>query len=349
MLVGLFDHIENANRPLHQLYDERLAFYAAADAAGFYCIHLAEHHCSPLCLIPGPGLFLAALARTTSRIRIGTLVNLLTLTSPLGMLEEIAMLDQLSHGRLEVGVGRGVSPFELGYNKVAFEDSRDIFLDAYACLRAGLAARHELTYQGSRYAYTSAPIVLKPSQVPHPAIWYASSNTTGSRWAGEQGLHFATLGNLAMAKQCIDAYKAALAARGTPEQPKAEFPGGTVIGLSRQIVVAETDVAATRIAKGPLDLHLKQKNWLREKHGQTDFTNRLRAPENATFEAAVEEGVAIVGSPATVIAEIERQSAALGGFNYLIAYMMFGDMALADARRSMQLFAREVMPRLKDL
>lgn len=349
MLVGLFDHIENANRPLHEVYDDRLAFYAAADRAGFYAVHLAEHHCSPICLNPRPGLFLAALARSTTRIRLGTLVHLLTLTSPLGMLEEIAILDHLSKGRLEVGVGRGVSPFELGYNKVDFADSREIFIDAFECIKAGLAGGEELNYEGKHYTYQRAPLLMKPYQNPHPAFWYASSNTTGSTWAGEQGLHFSTLGNLKLAKENLDAFKTALAKRSAPAQAKPEFPGGAAIGVLRQIVVADTDAAAMRIAKGPGDLHLKQINWLRERHGVGDLTNRLRQPGGATFEDVVAEGVAIVGSPATVRNEIERQAKALGGFNYLIAYMTFADMKLTDAQRSMQLFATEVMPKLKTL
>ena len=66
MKVGLFDHIEYGERPLAQLYDERLQFAQAAEAAGIYCLHLAEHHATPLCLVPVPGVFLGALARATT-------------------------------------------------------------------------------------------------------------------------------------------------------------------------------------------------------------------------------------------------------------------------------------------
>ena len=82
MKVGLFDHVANSGRPLANLYSERLRFFKAADEAGLYCIHLAEHHCSPINMVPVPGVFLGALARETKRIHIGTLVYLLTLTSP---------------------------------------------------------------------------------------------------------------------------------------------------------------------------------------------------------------------------------------------------------------------------
>ena len=131
MKFGLFDHVEDAGRPLATLFDERLTFVQAADQAGLYCLHVAEHHATPLNMVPVPGVYLAAVARATTRIRLGPLVYLLPLYSPLRLIEEIAMLDHLSHGRLEVGVGRGVSPFELKYHKVEHDQSRDIFVDAF--------------------------------------------------------------------------------------------------------------------------------------------------------------------------------------------------------------------------
>src|SRR5262249_51141982 len=108
---GLFDHVDRSDRPLAREFDERLEFIAAADEAGFYCYHVAEHHGTPLNMVPVPGVFLGAVARSTRRIRFGPLVYLLPLYSPLRLIEEIGMLDQLSHGRLDVGVGRGISPF----------------------------------------------------------------------------------------------------------------------------------------------------------------------------------------------------------------------------------------------
>ena len=89
MKVGLFDHVAQNGRSLATLFDERLRFYAAADEAGFYCIHLAEHHCSPVNMVPVPGVMLGAIAARTKQIHIGTLVYLLTLYSPLRMIEEI--------------------------------------------------------------------------------------------------------------------------------------------------------------------------------------------------------------------------------------------------------------------
>ncbi len=351
MQFGLFDHIDLAgDRPLAQQYDERLQFIAAADAAGFYAYHLAEHHATPLNTTPVPGTFLGAAARLTKRIRMGPMVYLLPLYSPLRLIEEIAMLDHLSHGRIEIGVGRGISPYELNFHHVDAEKSRDIFIDAYECVIEGLT-HDRLTHHGPYFTYDDVPMILRPLQQPHPAMWYGSSNAVGSTWAGEHGLHFASNGGTERAKGNIDAYVAALAKRGTgAEVPHAEFPGGAAIGISRQIVVADTDADARRIAKPAHDHIYANQTFLRReavRRAQGNGSPEYGAPPSAgDFDAAIAEGSTIAGSPETVRAEIERQIATLG-INYLICYMMFGTMTLADALASLELFAREVKPRFK--
>ncbi len=224
MKIGLFDHVEAADRPLATLFDERLTFAKAADEAGIYCLHVAEHHATPLNMVPVPGVYLGAVARATKRMRLGPLVYLLPLYSPLRLIEEICMLDHLSHGRLEVGVGRGVSPFELKYHKIEHDESREIFIDAFNCLSAGLTT-DTLNYSGPHYQYENVPIALRPLQQPHPAFWYGSSNTTGSTWAGEHGMHFVSLGPTPFAKTNIDAFKAALAKRGGAGAAQGRVPG----------------------------------------------------------------------------------------------------------------------------
>src|SRR3954454_22692658 len=139
MHVGLFDHIERADRPIATTFAERLAFAVAAEEAGLYCLHVAEHHATPLNLIPVPGIYLGAVARATKRMHLGPLCYLLPLYSPLRLAEEICILDHLSNGRLEIGVGRGVSLFELGYHKIVHADSREIFIDAFECMTTALS------------------------------------------------------------------------------------------------------------------------------------------------------------------------------------------------------------------
>ena len=257
------------------------------------------------------------------------------------------MLDHLSHGRLDVGVGRGVSPYEVEFHNVAHEETRDIFMDAFDCLSAGLTSEM-LTYKSGRYNYKDVPIALRPFQELHPPFWYASSSEVGSTWAGEHGLHYVTLGSTAMAKANIDAFKKALAKRGAPAQPKPEFPGGVAVGVQRHIFVADTDAEAHRIFKPAMDLHLANLNWLRVKKNDTGLTSRLKIPHGGSYEEMVEHGGVVAGSPKTVRAELERQVGELG-INYLLTYLFLGTMTLDDALGSLALFKREVMPHLEKL
>jgi alkanesulfonate monooxygenase SsuD/methylene tetrahydromethanopterin reductase-like flavin-dependent oxidoreductase (luciferase family) len=347
MKVGIFDHVERANRPIATTLDERLKFAAAADEAGIYCLHVAEHHATPLNLVPVPGVYLGAVARTTRRMRLGPMVYLLPLYSPLRLAEEICILDHLSHGRLDLGVGRGVSPFELGFHKVAHADSRDIFVDAFACMSTALS-NDTFSYTGKHYSYSNVPMALRPLQQPMPPFWYGSSNTTGAAWSGAQGMHFVANGPTAYAKVNIDAYREALAKRGGPAFPKAEFRGGAVVGALRHIIVAETDAEARRIAEPNIAYHVNSLNWLRNRHAQSEADLRGFVPRGLTFEDWERDGMAIAGRPDRVRAEIERQAAELG-INYLLSYPFFGTMTLEEALRSLSLFAAEVMPRIEKL
>ncbi|MEE8333712.1 MAG: LLM class flavin-dependent oxidoreductase [Alphaproteobacteria bacterium] len=349
MEIGLFDHLERTDdaRSLADQFDERIKFATAADEAGFYCLHVAEHHASRLNMVPVPGVWLGAIARATKRMRLGPLVYLLPLYSPLRLAEEICMLDHLSNGRLEVGVGRGVSPFELAYHKIDHDESREIFIEAFACLHGALTS-DEFSFEGERFSYTDVPMTLRPLQKPHPDFWYGSSNTTGATWAGEHSMQFVGNGATELAEQNINAYRAALEARGGPRRPRAEFKGGTAVGLLRHIVVADTDEEARRIAKPALEYHAASLNWLRTRLGHTEFTSRNNVHRGTSFESWEEKGMAIAGSPDTVRAALTEQAERLG-LNYLIAYLFFGTMSFADASRSQKLFAEEVMPALEKI
>jgi alkanesulfonate monooxygenase SsuD/methylene tetrahydromethanopterin reductase-like flavin-dependent oxidoreductase (luciferase family) len=161
-------------------------------------------------------------------------------------------------------------------------------------------------------------------------------------------MHFVSLGPTGFAKTNIDAFKQALAKRGGAASPKAGFSGGAAIGVLRHIFVDQTDAEAKRWAKPAMERHLAHINWLRVKHGVGAADARFNTPRGATFEEGIAEGSVIAGSPQTVLAEIERQTMALG-INYLLTYLFLGTMSLAEALRSLELFRTEVMPKLATL
>src|SRR5256712_13049649 len=127
---GLSDWIARRPGPVGPLYEERLQLLEAAEAAGFFCYHLAEHHATPLGMAPSPSVFLAAAAQRTRRIRLGPLVYLLPLYSPLRLIGEICMLDHLSGGPLQLCVWRRVSPYEIGYHGLDPARTRPMFQEA---------------------------------------------------------------------------------------------------------------------------------------------------------------------------------------------------------------------------
>ena len=346
MKIGIFDHVEHGERPLATLYDERLEFAAAADAAGIYGLHVAEHHQTPLNLVPSPSVYLAAVARATKRVRFGPIVYLLPLYSPLRLIEEICMLDHLSRGRLDVGVGRGCRPTSSKFHKVEHDDARDIFIDAFGCLSAGLTS-DTLSYTGKYYEYKNVPIAMRPLQQPQPPFWYASSNATGSTWGGEQGMHYVTLGPTAAAKTNIDTFKAALAKRGGPASRRPAFPAApssaSAPHLPRRHRRRSAPLRQAGDGGAPRQPQLVARQTRRHRAHLAP-----RHPARPDFEDTIANGSSIVGSPATVRAEIERQVRELG-VNYLLTYLFLGTMSLTEALRSLALFRDEVMPHLAEL
>ena len=309
MKIGLFDHVERGDRPLATLFDERLTFVKAADEAGIYCLHVAEHHATPLNMVPVPGVYLGAVARATKRMRLGPLVYLLPLYSPLRLIEEICMLDHLSHGRLEVGVGRGVSPFELKYHKIEHDDSRDIFIDAFNCISAGLTA-DTLNYSGTHYQYENVPIALRPLQQPHPAVLVRLLQHHRRDLGGRARHAFRQPRARRRSPRPISMRSGrrsrSAAVRRSPRPSFPAAPRSACCATSSWPIPTRRPSAS---ASRPWSCHLAQLNWLRDQHGVTGLTSRLNVPRGATFEDCVADGSVIAGTPQ----RCARRNRAAGG------------------------------------
>lgn len=295
-------------------------------------------------MVPVPGLFLSAVARATERIRLGPLTYLLPLYSPLRLIEEICMLDHLSHGRLDLGVGRGVSPYEMNYHNVDMASSIEVFNECLEATVKGLT-NDRLTFKGKHFNYTDVPMVLRPLQQPYPPIWYPSSSEFGANLAGENGYDFVTLGGLERGKQAIDTYKKAYAKRSGPNVPGSGLPGGTAIGILRQVVLADTEADAMKIARPAYDRWYDNLTKL-----QRDNVNgpNITAHMPKNIDEGIAAKAAIVGTPDKVVAELKSQIEFLG-VNYMILGCYIGTIAYEHAMRSIDLFAREVMPKLAAL
>jgi len=185
---GIFDWIDRDRLPIDELYEQRLKLIEAGDQNGFYCYHVAEHHGSPLNMTPSPNLFLAAAAQRTERIRLGTLVYVLPAYNPLRLAEEICMLDHLTRGRLDVGVGRGISPIELSFFNIGAADAREMFRESLEAV-VGALATGKLSYAGRYFSFRNVELQIEPFQRPYPPLWYPTNSTESMEWLAREGFH----------------------------------------------------------------------------------------------------------------------------------------------------------------
>jgi alkanesulfonate monooxygenase SsuD/methylene tetrahydromethanopterin reductase-like flavin-dependent oxidoreductase (luciferase family) len=241
----------------------------------------------------------------------------------------------LSGGRLELGVGRGVSPLEIASFGVDPAKSQAMYLEAYQVVMQALGSR-SISFRGEYYQFDDSPFILEPVQKPHPPLWYGVFNAESTEWAAGAGVNVVTNLPAAAVRAITDRYRAHWAKLG--RDPK-RIP---FMGMNRHIVVAETDREAMEIGRRAY------RRWF------ANFTNLWRRrkvplPKNIAyseeFDGIVQSGQAIAGSPQTVRDAIVGQ-AAESGVNYVLARLAFGDLSLEESLHSAELFAQAVMPEL---
>jgi len=334
MEFGIFDHCDANGLPLAQFYDNRFKIVEAYDRAGFYCYHVAEHHATPLGLAASPGVYLAGVAQRTKRLRFGPLVYTLPLYHPLRITEEICMLDQMSGGRMQVGIGRGISPLETkGFGidpaeRVArYEETRQVMMQGFT--------QKAVNFQGKFFTFNDVPMELEPFQKPHPPIWIGAATTDSAARAAKNGHNFVSLSTAAETRELIDRYRASWKeAHGDAPLPK--------LGLGRFIVVGDTDAAALALARRAYRRWHDSFHHLWRKHG-TVPTAGERARE---FDEIMDGGRGVAGTPATCIRML-REQLAESGVNYSVGQFVFGDMSLEEALGSITRFVGEVMPAVR--
>jgi alkanesulfonate monooxygenase SsuD/methylene tetrahydromethanopterin reductase-like flavin-dependent oxidoreductase (luciferase family) len=332
MQFGIFDQNDRGRYGLTEQFEKRLQLIEFYDRAGFRSYHMSEHHSTPLSMTPSPSLFLTAVAQRTQRIRLGALVYVLPMHHPLRLAEEICMLDHLSHGRLEFGVGRGASPHELQDFGVDPELAPAVYVEAYNVILQALT-QTEVNYQGKHFRFERVPIEMRPAQLPHPPIWYAVPVPDGAVWPAHNAINIVCSGPVAKVREITDRYRAEWAAVGrAPEQ----IP---LLGLNRPVVVADTDREALALGRRAWPMFYESFMKLWRKYGTQPRYARL--PED--FETAVKNGGALAGSPATIRDQVVDQAREAGA-NYFVSQFSFGDLSHAEVLHSAGLFAREVLP-----
>jgi len=326
---GIFDHLDHRCEAPGKTFSDRIEMIKAAEVGGYRAYHLAEHHGTRLGMASSPSVFLAAVAQTTSTIRLGALVYLLPLYDPLRLIEEICMLDHLSGGRLEVGIGRGISPIELGFFGVDAGESSEISIEAFEVLTNGLS-NAELTHHGKYFHYENVPMTMRTLQQPIP-FWTASMSPEGLTAAARAGMHSAMLGSAEMIRDAVDVYGKARPVRGSE----------VLQGMYRIVFVASTDEIAERLARPAFKDWFDKLEHLWREHGiEAPLIGALRE-----YETAREVGALVVGSPERVVDELAAQIE-ISGVNYVLTEIAFGDLSHADEMTSLELFIDQVKPAL---
>jgi len=336
---GIFDWIEWSDRPAGEIFEHKLAIAEAADRAGFHAWHIAEHQGTPLSIDGSPSLVLSAAIQRTKRLRLGALTFCLPWYNPFRFYNEICMLDHMSGGRIELGVGRGVSPIESSYfGMKSIDESRERYRETLDVFFSACGSR-VLNHEGKHFSYKDLDLYIHPMQKPYPPLWFPSSDRNSIEFTAKHGYHTVLNTSAEEAGRLYAQYREVYVRhRSDPNRHNAHVRAPK-LGKSQHVFVAGSDAEAKRIGEAAYKVWSEHLTHLTRKHGKPDLLN-----VSPTSPAAVTRLVA--GSPATVtreLAGIVREA----GINYLMLVFSFGDLAPERAMVSMDLFVREVMPALR--
>src|SRR2546428_5218355 len=208
------------------VYADALEEARLADELGFEAIWLAEHHFSPYGICPSLAVLAAAIARETRRARIGTSVVVAPFAHPVRIAEEWAMIDILSGGRLEFGLGRGYQPKEFVGLGASMDRTRERFDESLEIIRRAWT-EERVTFAGEFYTLRDLAVLPRPLQRPHPPLWTAAVSPDTYKLAARRGLRLLTSPSFTpfdILRKNYDAYHAEW--RGGPPPPRGASAAG---------------------------------------------------------------------------------------------------------------------------
>ena len=311
----------------HARYEQLWRELALADEVGFDYGFSVEHHFTPNeSWMSSPNLYAVAAAARTKRLRVGAMGHVVALHHPVRLLEEIALTDQLTGGRTEVGLVPGILPAYFEPYKASFPDRREVTLEFARFMKAAYAGDGHVTWDGKRIPYTNFDLSVMPLQRPHPPMWLETRDIPTLEFCAREGLH-------------------------TPN-----------IAFSTVVYVDETyqralDVAladAANAYKGFFS-YSDDKDEIRRKQVETaEYFLARGEPDSAEItmnildpEYLLKHELILLGTPDTVAKQLRAWSVE-GSFNTFFGEFNFGEMAEDDLMRSIRLFGTEVIPQLRD-
>ncbi len=303
-------------------YEEAIALARTADREGLDTFWVAEHHFHPGGVLPSPNVLLGALARETRRIRLGTMVNVLSLHRPRELAESLALVDRLSAGRLEIGLGSGYIPLEFQGYGIDPSQRRELFDAAYPELLSALS--------GELLAAPTAPgghvrLNVLPVQRPYPPLWMAVQTSEALPFVAARGVSvamipYANMQGLPELSERVRRYREALPS-GARTRTAAAF----------HIYVADRPSPGIRALKRYLEERLTTQS--------THFVARQqRDPGGSTPESLVRNGLALIGTPGEIRERLVQIEAC--GITDVLGIFDFGGLTPGAVRASVRRFAR---------
>jgi alkanesulfonate monooxygenase SsuD/methylene tetrahydromethanopterin reductase-like flavin-dependent oxidoreductase (luciferase family) len=315
--------------PAEQRFDDTLEQIALAEELGFDSVWVAEHHFSNYGYSANPLLLIAKASAVTSRVRFSQAVIVAPFYHPLRLAEDIAITDLLTHGRLEVGLGRGYQPMEFRGFQISLEDTRAMFDEQVQVMRKAWT-ESDWTFNGRFYNLPEPITVLpKPLQQPHPPIWIACQSDTSLEWALGHDCNPLVSGSSASWSQ--------VGKWADRVKPPAR------LAMMRHCYVTATEDEARAAAW--------QSRWQRTVAEvlRTD-KQRIRSGKNdvsgVTPSTSEEEAWdrLVYGTPERCVEQLRRQAAL--GVTDTVLWFDIGGVSSDAVMQSMRLFAQEVMPAL---
>jgi len=324
-------------RSSQEIYTRAIDVAQAAESLGFGNVWLAEHHFSTYGYLSRPAQLASFIAAKTSRIRVGTAVIVVPLHHPLVVAEEIATLDLVSGGRLDVGLGRGYQHYEferfgleLESGRARWEESIDIILKAFD--------GRPFTYDGKLFKIPETTVFPQPLQKPRPPIWITAQSPDSVEGAVRRGFNVLTGGfgvpleRMAEFRRLFDR----VVAEVKPAEPLK-------VGVQRAVYVTDSAAdarAAAEEARWNMRVTLSLRNhYERVEQGRAVA---VPAPKEPDVDDLLDRFL-VIGTPDTVIRQISRIRDQVGITHFNCSFW-FGDLEHARVLRSMELFARDVMP-----
>jgi len=340
-----------------QLYADRMDFDRRVDELGFDGLIFTEHHYGPNGgLTPSPLIGLAAASQVTERIKLITMgIALALYPHPVRVAEELAMIDNLSGGRLCVGLISSGGQSLYAYN-VPVADERERYHEAYDLIVKAWTEENPFEWHSPHYDYKCVSILPRPYQSPYPPVWTTATAAESISWAAEHRIGLVSHGPTSECAERLGYYRAQAA------EQYGWTPTAANTGLAREFYIAPNKAALEEKVQEVFrreeadaypflfhDPNLAELERARYQMRSYDYLSTKQAFRGADATThGMETGQFLVGDPESLIEQITAQQRATGA-GMLVIRPEMGNMPLDEVTEGLELFAREVLPVVQKL